>query len=179
MNIVFKWQTNRVSNAAAYSLLQLWRCPAMKLPIQVKPLLFYWVLDPGSSPYAPMSLPLLPSSGQLVVHQCHWGLGGIRHSCKDEVASFCNCKMASKGLSQTLSLEVRVACLSLHTQLCVANVSIALWRAQALTCSMPPSCSYYHLPVPLFSGKEFPWVHCVLNMAKEVLALAPLLSYGV
>lgn len=55
-------------------------------------------------------------------------LGGKRHSCRDELTPFHNCKMASKDISHPISLEGRASCQSLHTQL--LPVLIALWSAQ-------------------------------------------------
>lgn len=156
MNIVFKWQTSCIPNAVAYGLLRLWRSLVMKLHLHVKLLIFHWVLGFGISPWALMSLPLSLSSGQLVVLHalwCRWGLGGSRHSCKDAVTPSHNCKMASKDLSCPLSLEVRAACLSLHTQL-LPMCWLDCEGPRSLICPMLPSCSYYHLPAPPSPGKS-------------------------
>lgn len=149
---MFKWQTSCVSNAVVYNLLQLWRCLIMKLPLHVKPLIFHWVLGPGSSPHALMSLPFLPSSGQLVVLHalhCHWRLGGSRHSCKDELPL-----LTTKWLPwifPILFLWKWEQPAWLHTQILPMCWLHCEWP-KSLTCSMLPSCSYYRLPEPPFFG---------------------------
>lgn len=143
--------TNCVWNAAAYNLLQLWRCPVMKCPLHVRPLIFHWILVPCTNVSA--SSPIFRPAGDPPCPPV--SLGGKRHSRRDELTPFHNCKMASKDISHPPSLDGRASCQSLHTQLlpmCWLHCEVP----RTLMYPMLPSCSYYHLPAPPLCGKEFP-----------------------
>lgn len=130
MNIVFKWQTSCVSNAVAYSLLQLWRCPVMELP-------FMWSLSSSTVCLVLVALPMHQCLCHLPHLQVSWwssmpcrvtgGQGEADTAVTMKYLPFVTAKWLPRIFPVPFLWKWEQP-VSAHPDL--ANVLIALWRAQ-------------------------------------------------